>query len=118
NGKPGNWRKRSLGHRDRELGEEQGKELAGRLLTSQEAAASGRITLGELLARYETEVSEHKKGSQASEDRRRIELWTHVLGANLDPEKITKGLVSRFERLRRQGRLEVPKRRLAANPSE
>jgi len=118
NGKTGNWRKRSLGHRDKELGEEQGKELAGRLLTSQEAAAGGRITLGELLARYEADVSAHKKGSQSREDRRRIELWTQVLGASSDPEKITKGQITRFERLRRQGRIQLPERRLAANPSE
>jgi hypothetical protein len=118
NGKTGNWRKRSLGHRDKELGEEQGKELAGRLLTSQEAAAGGRITLGELLARYEADVSAHKKGSQPREDRRRIELWTQVLGAKSDPEKITKGQITRFERLRRQGRIQLPERRLGANPSE
>jgi hypothetical protein len=118
NGKTGNWRKRSLGHRDKELGEEQGKELAGRLLTSQEAAAGGRITLGELFARYEADVSAHKKGSQPREDRRRIELWTQVLGASSDPEKITKGQITRFERLRRQGRIQLPERRLAANPSE
>jgi hypothetical protein len=118
NGKTGNWRKRSLGHRDKELGEEQGKELAGRLLTSQEAAAGGRITLGELFARYEADVSAHKKGSQPREDRRRIELWTQVLGAKSDPEKITKGQITRFERLRRQGRIQLPERRLGANPSE
>jgi hypothetical protein len=68
NGKTGNWRWRSLGHRDMELGEEQAKELAGRLLTSQEATATSRITLGDLLARYEAEVSAHKKGSQPRED--------------------------------------------------
>ena len=79
NNAPGNWRKRSLGHRDKELGEEQGKELAGRLLRSQEATATGRITFGDLLARYEAEVSVHKKGSHPHEDRRRIELWTYVL---------------------------------------
>jgi hypothetical protein len=118
NGKTGNWRKRSLGHRDKELGEEQGKELAGRLLTNQEAAAGGRITLGQLLAWYEADVSAQKKGSQPREDRRRIELWTQVLGANSDPEKITKGQITRFERPRRQGRLQLPGRRLAANPSE
>jgi hypothetical protein len=113
NGNPGNWRWRSLGHRDRE----QGKELAGRLLTSQEATATGRITLSELFAQYEAEVSAHKKGSPPREDQRRIELWTQVLGANSDPEKITKGQITRFERLRRQGRIELPERRLAANPS-
>ena len=117
-GKPGNWRWRSLGHRDTKLGEEQGKELAGRLLTSQEAAATGRITLGDVFARYEAEVSAHKKGSQPREDQRRIELWTHVLGANRDPETITRGQITRFERLRRQGRIQLPNRTLSANPSE
>ena len=112
-GRPGNWRKRSLGHRNKELG-----KAGGRLLTSQEAVANGRVTLGELLARYETEVSVHKKGAQPREDRRRIELWTQVLGANSDPEKITKGRITRFERLRRQGRIQLPGRHLGANPSE
>lgn len=117
-GKPGNWRWRSLGHRDRELGEEQGRELASRLLTGQEAQANGRITLGDLLARYEAEVSAHKKGAQPREDARRIDLWTHVLGANRDPESITKGQITRFERLRRQGQIQLPTRTLRANPSE
>lgn len=117
-GKTGNWRKRSLGHRNKELGEEQGRELAGRLLASHEGAATGRITLGELLARYETEVSVYKKGSQPREDRRRIDLWTHVLGANRDPATITKGQVTRFVRLRRTGQIRLPGRNLRANPSE
>ena len=117
-GKQGNWRKRSLGHRDKELGEKQGRELAARLLASQEAKATGRITLGDLLARYEAEVSVHKKGSQPREDARRIELWTHVLGATRDPQSITKGKIAHFERLRRNGGIQIMSRNLAANPSE
>ena len=117
-GKPGNWRWRSLGHRDKELGEEQGKELASRLLTGQESAAAGRITLGELLAKYEVEVSQHKKGAQPREDARRIDLWTQVLGSGKDPETITKGQITRFERLRRQGSIRLSGRSLKANPSE
>ena len=116
-GRPGNWRKRSLGHRDKELGQEQGRELAGRLLASQEATSTGRTTLSDLFARYEADVSVHKKGAQPREDARRIELWTHVLGANRIPEMITKGQISRFERLRREGRIELPKRRLVAAPT-
>ncbi len=117
-GNPGNWRWRSLKHRDTKLGEEQGKELAAQLLVSEEAAATGRITFGELLARYEAEVSVYKKGTQPREDQRRIELWTHVLGANRDPETITKGQITRFVRLRRQGRIRLPKRNLTVNPSD
>ena len=66
--------------------EEQGKELASRLLTAGESAATGRIMLGELLARHEAEVSQHERGCRPREDARRIDLWTQVLGANSDPE--------------------------------
>lgn len=117
NGNQGNWRWRSLGHRDKRLGEEQARTLASRLLGGQQAAVVGKVTLTELFARYEAEVSAHKKGAQPREDARRIELWTRVLGGNRDPETITKGQIARFERLRREGRIEVPGRQLKPNPS-
>jgi hypothetical protein len=118
NGKPGNWRWRSLGHRDKKLGEEQAKALAGRLLTGKEATAAGKVTVADLFARYEAEVSTHKKGAQPKEDARRIELWTRVLGADRDPETITKGQVGRFVRLRREGKIRLAGRQLRANPTK
>ena len=71
-----------------------------------------------LFARYEREVSECKKGAQPSEDRRRMELWTHFLGPERNVVLIDHSTINRFVRNRRAGKIELPQRRLKPNPSE
>lgn len=117
NGKPGNYRIRSLGHTDKTLGEEQARELAARLLSGAHAMATGEITLGVLFAQYEARVSVHKRGQQPKEDRRRIDLWTAYLGADALAEEITKTQIQAFIRDRQRGQIVVQGRKLKPNPS-
>jgi len=128
NGKQrGNSAWRALGHRDRERAEKQARELSARLLEAVNAANAGRITAGELLARYEREVSAHKKGDQPAEDRRRVELWATFLGASFDVRGLDFPTLDRFVRDRREGRIELwtvdaegkrKRQRLRKNPSD
>ncbi|HWV56230.1 MAG TPA: tyrosine-type recombinase/integrase [Longimicrobiales bacterium] len=113
-----NWAWKSLRHRDRVVGEMQARKIAADLLAAAEARAKGRVTLSMLFARYETEVSIHKKGSQPREDARRIRLWTHFLGGDTDPHAITKAKLRRFVRLRRAGQIRIPGANLSKSPGE
>jgi hypothetical protein len=92
----------------------------GRLVRDGKIPNAGRRNAPKIrrAAQYEAEVSVHKKGAQPREDQRRIEIWTQALGPDRDPETITKGQITRFERLRRQGRIKLRTRVLKANPSE
>jgi integrase len=76
-------------------------------LATVDAARTGRLTLAELFARYEREVSAHKKGVQPLEDRRRIALWTVALRGVRDVRAIDPPTLDRFVRDRRAGRIAV-----------
>ncbi len=67
-----------------------------------------RLKLGELLRLYRRDVTPLKKPATQKEDRRRIKLWLHVLGADFDPLELTGSQLRHFERRRREGTLEVP----------
>jgi len=58
-----------------------------------------------LFARYERDVSAHKKGAQPNEDRRRIALWTAALREVRDVRAIDTPTLDRFVRDRRAGRV-------------
>jgi hypothetical protein len=77
-----NWAPRSLGHRDRERAEQQARELAGALLAANEAECRNELTVADLFARFEREVTAHEEPPQAAEDRRRLAIWTAYLGAS------------------------------------
>ena len=97
----------SLRHTDRVAGERAARELAAELLATVDAARTRRLTLTELFARYERDVSAHKKGVQPAEDRRRIALWTAVLRDIRDVRAIDPPTLDRFVRDRRAGRILV-----------
>jgi integrase len=103
----GNYAKRSLRHTDRVAGEKAARQLAGQLLAAIDSARTGRLSPTELFARYEREVSAHKKGVQPAEDRRRIALWTAVLRDVRDVSAIDTPTLDRFIRDRRAGRVVV-----------
>ncbi len=110
------WRWRSLRHGDRERADMQARALAGELLAAGNAARTGKVSLSTLFVRYYSEVSTHKKGDQAAEDRRRMALWEAFLGS--DREVHTLDHADRFVRERRAGRLSVPGRALRPRVSE
>lgn len=113
----GRHRWRSLGHNDRKHGEEQARELSGELLKATQATRSPRVTVVELLARFEQEVTEHKTAQLAAEDRRRIEMWQHFMGER-EARAIDFPTLDRFVRERRAGTIKVPGHKLSKNPSD
>lgn len=125
-GERDNWAWRSLKHADRERGEQEARDLAASILAAVDTAHTGRITVAELFARYERDVTKHKKGAQPAEDRRRMRLWQHVLGADRAVETIDVNALDTFVRERRAGRITVPspdekaakRRKLTTKPSE
>jgi integrase len=113
-----NWRWRSLGHSDHERGEQQAKQLAGSLLAASEADATGSLTVAELFARFEAEVTTHGRGQQPREDRRRMAIWTTVLGPDRQVRAVDRSMLDTFVRDRRAGRLVVSGFTLSLKPSE
>jgi len=108
---------RALGHSDKAKAEEQARELSGELLNAAKSARSPRLTMIELLARYEREVSQHKKGAQRGEDERRIEMWQAILG-DREARSIDFPTLDKFVRDRRIGLISMPGRKLSKNPSD
>lgn len=113
---------KSLGHTDRARGEQQARELAAELLKASEIVRSPRITVTELLARYEEEVTRHRKPHLAAEDRRRADLWQQFMGTR-EARAIDFPTLDRFCRERRAGSIVLlgkdgNPRKLSANPSE
>jgi integrase len=102
----------SLGHHDRERAEQQAKELSGELLNASHAVQSRHVTVLELLARYEQDVIAYKPKPQASDDRRRTELWQVVLGTR-EARSIDFPTLDRFTRDRQAGKLKIQGRKLS-----
>lgn len=105
----GRWRYRSLKHRDRTLAETTARTVAGQLLQSTLAAESGRTTIGEVFAVYSSDVARYAKGDGPREARRRMAVWSHVLGAEREVITIDFPTLDRYVRDRRAGRVVVPR---------
>ena len=116
-GEGGRWAKRALKHNDRAAAEQAAKEVAAALLASTLAAATGRATVAEVLATYERDVCQHQKGYGPREAKRRIALWTHVLGAGRHVDTIDFPTLDKFGRDRRAGTIELADYELSASPS-
>lgn len=108
---------RALGHPDKAKAEEQARALSSELLSAGKAARSPRLTMIELLARYEREVTAYKKGSQPAEDHRRIEMWQSILGER-EARAIDFPTLDKFVRDRKAGLIAVPGRKLSSRPSD
>jgi len=106
-GQRGAYVLKSLGHRDRVRAEAQATTLAGQLLSAVEGAHLGRLTLLEVFARYEVDVTRHKKGAQPKEDTRRMALWQAFMGSARDVRTIDYPTLDRFVRARRAGGIEA-----------
>lgn len=116
-GKKGAPSWRALGHVDKAKAELEARELAGEMLNATRAVHSGRVTILELLARYEQDVTVFRKDYLAAEDRRRIEMWQVVLG-DREARAIDFPTLDRFVRDRRGGRIVLPGRKLSKAPSD
>lgn len=114
---------RALGHRDRDLAEKQARELSGELLSASFVVRAPKVTVVELLSRYEVVVVQFKKKEHAADDRRRIEIWQHFLG-NREARTIDFPTIDKFVRERKAGAIAVPgltrfnkPRKLSKHPS-
>lgn len=116
-GQPARWMYRSLGHDNRETGELTAREIAGQLLASTLATANARATVVEILAAYEHDVCAHLKGYGPREAKRRIALWTHVLGASRTVDTIDFPSLDQFARDRRTGAIKLAEYALGNAPS-
>jgi integrase len=105
-----------LHHSDRALGEKTAREVAAQLLTSTLAAAARRTTVAEVLAAYECDVCEHLKGYGPRESKRRIALWTQVLGASRNVDTIDVPLLDGFVRDRRAGTIVLANYEIGKKP--
>lgn len=88
NGKGASVR-RSLKHSDREKAKEYAGQQSTALAKGAAEITAGRLTLKALFLAYETHRTPRKSASEQQADRRKIELWTRVLGADKDPHEIT-----------------------------
>lgn len=102
----------SLGHKDLEAAREEARRRSAALLASHGSAGGRRPRLGELCTLYRLEVTPTKSKAQRKEDRRRIDVWLHVLGRDFDPLELSGRTLKDFERRRRAGTLQVPGRKL------
>src|SRR5438445_6301433 len=90
-GGKGNWRRVSLKHRDQNRAEEYAREQVAKLSKGTADILAGKVTLAHVLALYEGYRTPRKSEGEQSEDRRRIELWTRMLGAGKDPHLVSLG---------------------------
>ncbi len=118
-GGKGGYRCLSLGHRDRDKAEAYSHEQVAKLKEGRADLVEG--TIARLFAAYETHRTGQKSAGEQSEDRRRIAMWTRMLGARKDPHLISRGEWERFIELRRTGAIdrlgqEVPESQKPEDP--
>lgn len=101
----GNFRRYSLGHKDRDRARAHAAELHARLMKGEDERRVGRITLARLFALYAEHRTPKKKPTEQEADARRIEMFTRFLGADKDPSKLTRREWERFIDERREGGL-------------
>lgn len=107
-GGEGNWIRRSLKHKDRERAKDYAAEQHAKLRKGEAEIQAGRGTLARLFALYERHRTPKKKSeAERKGDARRIELWTRVLGADQDPEAISRAAWERFTERRYAGEIDA-----------
>jgi hypothetical protein len=102
----GGYRRRSLGHRDREKAGVYALDQAAKLRAGLAEITEGRVTLGRVFAAYRSHRTPRKVPSEHRADDRRIELWTRVLGAQKDPNFISPAEWERFIDQRTAGEID------------
>ncbi len=87
----GGYRRVSLGHRDRERAKTYALDQAAKLREGRADVTAGANTLARLFALYLAKRTPRKSAGEQGEDRRRVGMWTRVLGARKDPHMISLG---------------------------
>ncbi|MEO7986929.1 MAG: tyrosine-type recombinase/integrase [Gemmatimonadales bacterium] len=78
-------------------------EQASKLEQGSADLLAGKITLARLFGLYLAHHSPRKTADEQGEDRRRVELWIRVLGADKNPHKIIRRELEAFVEARRSG---------------
>lgn len=107
NAEKGGWDKRSLGHDTVERAKAEAAELHAKLAKGEQAMREGRVPLGRLFALYEKHRTPQKSESEQNGDARRIEMWTRVLGAEKDPQRIGRAEWQAFIEARSEGEIDA-----------
>jgi hypothetical protein len=99
----GGYRKRSLGHRNRERAVVWARQQVARLLTGVNSAHDATPTLSRVVAAYRTHKTPRKSRSAQQHDRRCATMWTRFLGAAKDLRRLSLGEWEQFIDVRRSG---------------
>lgn len=104
--------RKSLGHGDRQLAEQQARELARRIAELRFAGQTGALTLGQLVALY----LRHKGPLLSAQRRKAVEGVTRLLethfGRTTAIEDLSPHLVEAYVAVRRSGALKSPRHRV------
>jgi len=92
----GGYKRVSLKHRDRERAKDYALDQAAKLRRGLSELAAGKVTLARVFALYELYRTPRKTKTERDADKRRIKLWTAVLGGQKDPHLVTRGEWERF----------------------
>jgi integrase len=98
----GNWRRESLGHRDKRRAIRYAIEQAAKLQNGVAEIARGKATLAHVFAAYQQHRTPKKSATEQQADVRRVEMWSRVLG-NIDPHAISLAQWEGFIDARRSG---------------
>jgi hypothetical protein len=106
NGK-GNWRMRSLGHRDRKRAKAYALEQASKLQKGEESIADGKVTVAQVFAAYLQHRTPRKVVTGQKADKRQAGLWARWLGGGSNPHKVPKSSWQSFVDARTSGALDA-----------
>ena len=81
--------RRSLEHADREKAEAYALAQAAKLRRGHQAIDRVKVTLAQVFAAYFRYRTPRKSEREQLADRRRVEMWTRTMGADMDPHEIT-----------------------------
>lgn len=103
----------SLGHRNRDHAKTYALDQVAKLRQGRDDIRTDRLSTSRLFALYAIHRTPRKTSNEQNEDRRRITMWTRVLGSGKEASKITRGEWERFGDLRASGELNAKGERVA-----
>ena len=109
------WMRVSLMHRDRERAKAWALNQAAKLARGDEAIRTGRVTLSMVFTAYKKHRTPRKTEHEQRCDGRRTEMWTRVLGSDIDPHNVSLAAWERFIDLRASGAIDPRGREVPAN---
>lgn len=102
----GDWRRVALNHRDKKRAKRQAIEFAAKLQKG-DAVAEARVTLAQVFSLYVQHKTPDKSSAEQKADVARVEMWTRVLGAKMDPHNLTSQQWREFIRARTSGAIDA-----------